>query len=146
MARRPAWCRSIDLADRAPRILADGEVVDLGGKRVRWIDTPHVPHAWESGLMFEESAATLFAGDLFTQAGNGPAVIPETIVPAAIEAERMFKATSLTPQTAGTIRRLAALKPRTLAVMHGSCFQGDGEIELNALADYYANALRAGGV
>lgn len=135
-----------DLADRAPRILADGEVVDLGGKRVRWIDTPHVPHAWESGLMFEESASTLFSGDLFTQAGNGPAVKSETIVPASIEAEKMFKATSLTPQTAATIRRLAALKPRTLAVMHGSCFKGDGAKELHALADFYADALNSGGV
>ena len=55
-----------DLADRPPRVLADGEVLDLGGKRVRYIDTPHVPHAWESGLIFEETTKTLFTGDLFT--------------------------------------------------------------------------------
>src|SRR6516162_10186649 len=64
-----------DLATRPPRALADGEVIDLGGRRVRWIDTPHVPHAWESGLMFEETTATLFCGDLFTHTGRGEPAI-----------------------------------------------------------------------
>jgi flavorubredoxin len=132
-----------DLADRPPRILADGEVLDIGGKRVRWIDTPHVPHAWESGLMFEETTATLLTGDLFTQAGDGPALIRESLVEAAARTEDMFKATALTPYTAPTIRRLASLRPRTLAVMHGSCFTGDCAQELGALADYYERALHA---
>ena len=63
-----------DLCDRPPRKLADGEVIDLGGKRVRHIDTPHVPHNWESRVLFEETTSTLFCGDLFTHAGNGPAI------------------------------------------------------------------------
>jgi flavorubredoxin len=134
-----------DLADRPPRMLADGETLDLGGKRVRWIDTPHVPHAWESGLMFEEVTATLLAGDLFTHAGDGPALTRESIVEAAAQTEDMFQATSLTPQLAPTIRRLAALQPKTLAVMHGACFAGDCAGQLNALADYYAGALAAAG-
>ena len=132
-----------DLADRPPRVLADGEVIDLGGKRVRWIDTPHVPHAWESGLMFEETTGTLFAGDLFTQAGDGLALMRESIVEVAEQTEDMFKSTSLTPATATTIRRLASLKPRTLAVMHGSCFAGDCAQQLNRLADYFENAFLA---
>jgi flavorubredoxin len=132
-----------DLADRPPRMLADGEVVDLGGKRVRWIDTPHVPHAWESGLMYEETTRTLFTGDLFTQVGNGPAVSEESLVPLAAKTEAGFKSSSLTPYLAPTIRRLATLEPRTLAVMHGSCFAGDCVAELNALADYYQGALTA---
>jgi len=132
-----------DLADRPPRMLADGEVLDLGGARVRWIDTPHVPHAWESGLMFEEVTGTLFCGDLFTHLGNGPALTQESIVPAAIAAEEAFRSTSLAPAIGGTIRRLAALKPKRLAVMHGACFEGDCAGELNALADYYERALSA---
>ena len=132
-----------DLADRPPRALADGEVLDLVGKRVRWIDTPHVPHAWESGLMFEETTETLLVGDLFTHAGDGPALTRESIVEPAAQTEGMFKATSLTPHTAATIRRLASLKPRTLAVMHGSCFTGDCVQQLNGLADYYEAAFRA---
>ena len=63
-----------DLADRAPRTLSDGEVLDLGGKRVRYIDTPHVPHGWEAGVLYEETTGTLLCGDLFTHLGNGPAV------------------------------------------------------------------------
>ena len=132
-----------DLADRPPRMLADGEVLDLGGARVRWIDTPHVPHAWESGLMFEEVTGMLFCGDLFTHLGNGPALTRESIVPAAIAAEEAFHSTSLAPAIGGTIRRLAALKPTRLAVMHGACFEGDCADELNALADYYERALSA---
>jgi flavorubredoxin len=132
-----------DLADRPPRALADGETIDLGGRRVRWIDTPHVPHAWESGLMFEEETATLLTGDLFTHAGDGPALTRDSIVEPAARTEDMFQASSLTPQLAPTIRRLAALQPRTLAVMHGSCFAGDCQRELNGLADYYAGALAA---
>ena len=132
-----------DLADRPPRALADGEVIDLGGKRVRWIDTPHTPHAWESGLIFEETTRTLMTGDLFSQAGNGPALVTESLLPAAIATEEGFKATTLAPHTAPTIRKLAALEPETLAVMHGSCFRGDGSAELMALADYYNAAFRA---
>jgi flavorubredoxin len=132
-----------DLADRPPRALSDGETLDLGEKRVRWLDTPHVPHAWESGLLFEETTATLFCGDLFTQAGDGPAMTHDSIVGNAVRTEEMFKATSLTPNTAPTIRKLAALKPKRLAVMHGSGFEGDCVKELLALADYYERALKS---
>jgi flavorubredoxin len=132
-----------DLADRPPRPVANGEVIDLGGKRVRYIDTPHVPHAWESGLIFEETTNTLFTGDLFTQLGDGPAIGGQSIVAAAIAAEEMFHATALTPATASTIRSLKALNPAHLAVMHGSCFTGDCASELEALAAYCEAQFRA---
>jgi flavorubredoxin len=125
-----------DLADRPPRPLTNGEVIDLGGKRVRYIDTPHVPHAWESGLIFEETTNTLFTGDLFTQLGDGAAISGQSIVAAAIAAEELFRATALTPTTASTIRALKVLNPARLAVMHGSCFEGDCASELEALAGY----------
>lgn len=126
-----------DLADRPPRALANGEVLDLGGRRVRYIDTPHVPHAWESGLIYEETTATLFCGDLFAHLGQGPAVIKDSIVEAAIAAEEAFQATSLTPATAPTIRMLADLQPSCLAVMHGSCYEGHCAAALLELAGYY---------
>ena len=132
-----------DLADRPPRIVADGEILDLGGKRVRWLDTPHVPHAWESGLMFEETTATLLCGDLFAHLGDGAPLVTETIVPAAIQAEDSFRSTSLTPSTAPTIRRLAQLMPERLAVMHGSCFAGDCADQLDQLANYYEARVRS---
>jgi flavorubredoxin len=132
-----------DLADRPPRGLMDGEVVDLGGKRVRWIDTPHVPHAWEAGLLYEETTGTLFAGDLFTALGNGPAVTDADIVEPALAAEAMFHATALTPMTAPTIRRLAELDPKTLALMHGPAFTGAGAVALEDLASGYAGLVEA---
>jgi flavorubredoxin len=132
-----------DLADRAPRVLADGETVDLGGKRVRYVDTPHVPHGWEAGVLYEEASGTLLCGDLFTHLGNGLAVTDKDIVGPAIEAERLFHYTSLGPATAPNVRKLAALKPRTLAVMHGASFNGNGGHALNSLADHYAAELDA---
>ena len=56
-----------DMADRPPRVLSNGEVVDIGGRRLRYIDTPHVPHGWNAGVMFEETTQTLLCGDLFTR-------------------------------------------------------------------------------
>ncbi len=131
-----------DLADRAPRALADGEVVDLGGKRVRYIDTPHVPHCWEAGVMYEETTGTLLCGDLFTHVGDGPAVTSADIVGPAAAAEEVFHATSIGAATAPTIRKLATLKPRTLGLMHGSSFNGDCTAALHGLADYYATGLQ----
>lgn len=132
-----------DLCDRAPRKLADGEVMDLGGKRVRHIDTPHVPHNWEARVLFEETTKTLFCGDLFSHVGDGPALATTDIVEQAIAAESMFKATALTKSTAPTIRRLATLEPRTLAVMHGSSTQSRCAESLSHLADAY-DAMLAG--
>ncbi|PPC96372.1 MAG: MBL fold metallo-hydrolase, partial [Methylocystis sp.] len=132
-----------DLADRPPRALGNGEIMDIGGRRVRYIDTPHVPHAWESGLIYEETTRTLFCGDLLTQIGRGPAITTERVLEAAMTAENAFQATSLTPMTGPTIRMLAALEPRRLAVMHGSSFEGDCAALLSQLADFYDAALAA---
>jgi flavorubredoxin len=134
-----------DLADRPPRPLADGEVIDLGGKRVRHMDTPHVPHGWDARVLYEETTGTLLCGDLFSSVGNGPALSTTDPVGPADAAEDMFRATSLTPSTAPTIRRLAELNPTTLAIMHGSSFAGDCAGALNALADSYAERLVAAG-
>lgn len=131
-----------DLADRPPRALADGESIDIGTRRIRYIDTPHVPHGWEAGVLFEETTRTLLCGDLFTHTGNGPALVETDIVAPAIAAEDIFHATALTPSTAPAIRKLAALKPTTLAVMHGSSYRGDGGKALHALADYYEQRVR----
>jgi len=130
-----------DLADRPPRALADGEAIDLGGKRVRHLDTPHVPHGWDAGLLFEEVTETLLCGDLFTHVGNGPARVESDVLAPAIAAEEMFQSTGLTPGTAPAIRRLAKLGPRQLALMHGSSFVGDAPAALRGLADYYARKL-----
>lgn len=132
-----------DLCDRPPRALEEGEVIDIGGKRLRQISTPHVPHGWEAQVLFEESTATLLGGDLFTQVGAGPALTTDDLVAPAMAADAMFHATSLAPHTAGTIRGLGDLEPTTLAVMHGSSFQGDGRRALHELAAAYEAQLVA---
>ena len=125
-----------DLADRPPRPLADGEVLDLGGRRVRWCDTPHVPHGWEAGVIFEETTGTLLCGDLFTHVGDGPALVETDILEPAIAAEEMFHAMCLGPNTGPVLNALADLEPRTLALMHGSSFRGDAASALRGLAAY----------
>ena len=131
-----------DAAARPPRELADGERVELGGKTVQRIDTPHLPHCWDAGLLYEETTGTLFCSDLFTQAGDGPAVSRGDILEPALAVEKKLPFTSLTPTAAPTVRRLAALKPRTLATMHGSSFVGDGAPLLEGLAAFYDEQLR----
>jgi flavorubredoxin len=128
-----------DLADRPPRPVAHDEVVDLGSHRLRFLPTPHVPHNWESGLWFDETTSTLFAGDLLTHLGDGPAVTTDSVVTPAIGAEAVFHAMSCGPDLVPTVQRLADLGPSTLALMHGSSFAGDGAAELRAFADAYAN-------
>ena len=127
----------VDMADRPPRPLDDGEVLDLGGKRVRWIDTPHVPHGWDAGLLHEETTGTLLCGDLFTAMGKSPALTDGDIVGPAAAAEDLFHDTALTPNTAPTIRRLAEFEPTTLGLMHGPSFNGKCGDALRALADEY---------
>jgi glyoxylase-like metal-dependent hydrolase (beta-lactamase superfamily II) len=127
-----------DFADREPRTLMDGEVIDIGGgKRVRFIDTPHTPPGWDAGVLFEESTRTLLCGDLFTQLGNDKALTDGDVVGPAIAAEDIFNYSSLSPGMGSTIRGLASLAPRTLALMHGPSFTGDGAAALRALADDY---------
>jgi flavorubredoxin len=130
-----------DLANRTPQEWPDGEVIDLGGKRVRRIDTPHVLHGWDAGLLYDETSETLLCGDLFTHTGGGPPVRDDDVVERAFAAEDLFKSTALTPSTAPTIRALAALAPATLAIMHGSAFTGDCVEALVALADGYEGRL-----
>jgi flavorubredoxin len=133
---------SIDeMSDRPPRPLADGEIIELGDKRVRHIDTPHVPHAWEARVLYEETTGTLLCGDLFTQLGDGPPLTEADIVGPAEEAEDLFGYSSLAPGTPTTIEALAELAPRTLATMHGSSFTGDCAGALRSLADAYRTRL-----
>ena len=125
-----------DLADRPARVLKDGEALNLGEHTVRWFDTPHLPHGWESGLLMEEKTRTLFCGDLFTQGGTKNPPLTETDILGPSEAfRRPMDYFSHAPDTAERIGKLAQLRPGTLACMHGSAWQGDGAALLRALAE-----------
>jgi flavorubredoxin len=125
-----------DLADRAPRALADGELLPLGKHSVRWFDTPHLPHAWECGFLTEERTSTLLCGDLFTQEGADLLPITESDILGPSEAFRHgMDYFSHTKNARVMLERLASTNPATLACMHGSAWHGDGAKLLRALAD-----------
>lgn len=125
-----------DLADRPARALADGEELSLGQKKVRWLDAPHVPHGWECGYMLEATTRTLLCGDLFTQGGHENAALTESEILSPSDGfRRAMDYWSYAKSTRATIEKLARTEPTTLAVMHGSCFRGDGAKLLRALAD-----------
>ncbi|MFN2537290.1 MAG: MBL fold metallo-hydrolase [Mycobacteriales bacterium] len=125
-----------DLADRPPHVVGE-EPLDTGHHRLRFLPTPHVPHNWESGIWYDETTRTLFAGDLFSSLGGGAALLDTDLVEGALAAEEMFHGTSLSANLVPTLHGLAELEPTTLAVMHGPSFSGDGGTQLRSLAAGY---------
>ena len=132
-----------DLSLRLPRAMEDGETLDLGSKRVRYLATPHVPHGWDAGLMFEEQTGTLLCSDLLGQLGDGPALAHGDIVGPALESENLWHSMSVTRETVSTIQRLAALEPRTLAIMHGSSLNRGCAAALRSFAEGLAQGRLA---
>ena len=130
-----------DQAIRPARPLESGETIDLGGKHIRYIATPHVPHGWDAGVIYEEDTRTLFAGDLFTRTGKVAASTDSGLLEPAMQAEDRFRATALTPQTGATIRGLADLQISTMALMHAPAFTGNAAQELGDLASAYEARL-----
>ncbi|MGQ0532204.1 MAG: MBL fold metallo-hydrolase [Caulobacteraceae bacterium] len=130
-----ALVSATDFADKPPRALKDGETLDTGGARLTWMDTPHLPHGWDCGLIFDETRKLLFCGDLFTQGGNDHAPIVETDILGPSEAFRgPLDYFAHAPDTGAQLERLAALNPETLACMHGPAWRGDGAGLLRELA------------
>jgi flavorubredoxin len=125
-----------DLADRPARVLADGETLVLGRHTLRWLDAPHLPHGWDCGFLFDETDATLFCGDLFTQPGDTHPALTEADILGPSEAFRQaMDYFSHTKHARVLLERLAGTRPATLACMHGSAWRGDGAVLLRALAD-----------
>jgi flavorubredoxin len=125
-----------DLADRAPRPLADGEAISLGTHTVRWLDTPHLPHAWECGFLIEEETRTLLCGDLFTQGGaDRPPITTSDILEPSEAFRHQMDYYSHTTNARALLDKLTATQPTTLACMHGSAWRGDGAQLLRALAE-----------
>ncbi|WP_420477276.1 FprA family A-type flavoprotein [Noviherbaspirillum sp. ST9] len=125
-----------DIALRPAKAMADGEVLDLGGHRIRWIATPHLPHGWECSMAYEETTGTLLCGDLFTQPGHANPALTEGDILESSEAFRhQMDYYAHSPETRHHLQRLADLHPTTLACMHGSAWRGDGARLLGQLSD-----------
>jgi flavorubredoxin len=125
-----------DIADREARPIADGEVISLGRREIQWFDTPHIPHAWECGILFERTTRTLLCSDLFTEGGSDHPAVTEADI---LEPSERFRAQmdyySHAKNGRRVLMRLAETRPRMLARMHGSAWRGDGATMLTALAE-----------
>jgi flavorubredoxin len=125
-----------DFADRPPRVLTDGETLSLGTHIVQWLDTPHLPHAWECGFLMEQHTRTFLCGDLFTQGGADLPPFTESDILGPSEAMRAsLDYYAHAKNSRAMLERLAAAQPTTLACMHGSAWRGDGAQLLRALAE-----------
>ena len=136
-----------DWADRKARTLEKDEILETGRYRFRYLATPHVPHGWDAGLLFEETGRSLLCSDLFLQSGHVEPVTAESVIDRALQTLLDYQAGPLadsvpyTPRTDATLKALAALKPQRLVAMHGSTFVGDGEQALLDLAEMMKEVL-----
>jgi len=136
-----------DFAARPPRAMMPDQVIETGRYRFRLIPTPHVPHGWDAGVLFEETARTLFCSDLFHQWGQPEPLTESSVMERAREALLRIEASPLagyvpyTRHTGGILENLARLNPQTLAIQHGSSFRGDGAGALRELAELWRTTL-----
>lgn len=132
-----------DQIGRPVRGLADGECVSTGRYRFRFCQTRHLPHGWDAGVFFEETRRTLLCSDLFHQNGDVEALTHDDVVERCRAALSQYQTGLLagyvpyTPHTGALLRKLAELRPATLAIMHGSSYAGDGAAALEALDGVY---------
>lgn len=123
-----------DFASRPARGMRDGEEFVIGSRRMRWLYTPHVPHGWDCGILFDHSTGTLLCGDLFTQPGSNPPPVTESEILTPSEAMRgMMDYYAHATNTSSILERLAGLGPSMLACQHGSAYRGDGAALLREL-------------
>lgn len=136
-----------DFTGRKSHVMSTGEILATGRHRFRFLETPQVPHAWDASLLFEENGATLFCSDLFLQKGEHGALTEEDVVETARQTLLAYEAGPLAHAypyptwTDDTLQMLAGLRPKLLAIMHGSSYRGDGAWALRELAAMYAATL-----
>lgn len=124
-----------DYASRPARGFTDGEEFSIGSRKMKYLYTPHIPHGWDCGVLYDLSTQTLLCGDLFTQPGAEVPPVTESEILSASEAMRgMMNYYAQAPSTTPVLERLAALQPAMLACQHGSAYRGDGATLLRELA------------
>jgi flavorubredoxin len=124
-----------DYGSRPARGFTDGEEFSIGSRKMKWLSTPHVPHGWDCGILFDVSTKTLLCGDLFTQPGaNMPAVTESEVLTASEGMRGMMDYYAHAKSTSAMLERLASLRPAMLACQHGSAYRGDGAALLRELS------------
>ena len=130
-----------DFSSRPVHGMTPDDILETGKYRYRFLRSPHLPHGWDAGLLFEETQRTLFCSDLFHHFGDvDPVTSSDLVAPSSAAMQQMQTGLlagylPYTRQTDGVLRGMAELKPATLAVMHGSSFSGQGEQQLLGLAE-----------
>lgn len=138
-----------DFADRPARGLEKGEVIETGKYRFRYHPTPHLPHGWDAGVLFEQTHGTMFVSDLFHHNGRREPLTSQDVVERSRDAAQTMQTGPLmdyvpyTPHTERLLGELADFEPRTLAIMHGSSYSGDGGRALRRMAQVYAEIFGA---
>lgn len=137
-----------DFSARPPRGLARDEVIETGRHRFRYVATPHLPHGWDAGVLFEETGRVLLCSDLFHQLGDVEPVTTNDVLGRWAHALETYQAHPVlmdympyTPSTRKRLGELASLRPGVLAAMHGSSFAGDGAAALTSAADIMERLL-----
>ena len=136
-----------DFASRPARGLMDGETFSTGKYNFRFLHTPHLPHCWEAGLLFEETNRTLFSSDLFHQLGDVDPLTHNSVIDHVRQTFIEYDATPLagympyTRQTEKNLQKLIDLEPTTIAAMHGSTFKGDGAKALSEFGEVMKDLL-----
>jgi len=136
-----------DFSARPARILGPADTLTTGKYRFRYVSTPQLPHGWDAGVLFEQTNRTLLCSDLFHQDGDVEPLVHSSVldrVAGTLSAYQQGPLANYVPYTANTgrvLRDLAALKPRTLAIMHGSSYSGDCDKELMGLAEVMKRVL-----
>jgi flavorubredoxin len=129
-----------DFSRRPARVLTKDDTLTTGRYRFRFVPTPHVPHGWDAGVLFEETERTLFCSDLFHQWGHRKPTTADSIIQeckgALLESEAgpFANYVPYTHHTGRVLETLAEYEPKTLAAMHGSTYYGDGAQALRDLA------------
>lgn len=132
-----------DWAIRPALGMIEGATLATGQRRFRFLATPHLPHAWDAGMLFEETSGTLLCSDLFFQEGN-PAPLTDDLVGPTLAALRhpnpFAGVLGANQRTGALLTMLAELAPQTIAIAHGSSFAGDGATALHSLCAAISSA------
>jgi len=136
-----------DFASRPARGLMDGDTFSTGKYNFKFLHTPHLPHCWEAGLLFEETNRTLFSSDLFHQLGDVDPLTHDSVIDSVRRTFVEYDATPLagympyTRQTERNLQKLIDLNPATIAAMHGSTYAGDGAVALQQFGEVMKEVL-----
>ena len=136
-----------DFSDRPTKMLNADDRITTGKYKFRFVHTPQLPHGWDAGVLFEETQRTLFCSDLCHQEFDVEPVISSDIIGRCRQVLTAYQQSPFanyvpyTPQTGRQLEAVAQLDPKTLAIMHGSSFRGNGAQVIRDLAGVFKEVL-----